>query len=58
MDKDNLVDESDKSLESQKRDHKVEIADIAISKVPFIKYREIPEEHYETLQELARMVLE
>ena len=46
------------SLESTKRDHKVEITDVAISKVPFVKYREIPEEHYATIQELAKVVLE
>ena len=44
-------------LEANKRDHKVEITDIAISKVPFIKYREIPEDQYETLQSLAKAVL-
>ncbi len=45
-------------LEANKRDHKIEITDIAISKVPYIQYREIPAEHYESLQEIARMVLE
>ena len=44
-------------LEATKRDHKVEITDIAISKVPYIKYREIPEDQYETLQSLAKAVL-
>ncbi len=45
-------------LESKKRGCKVEITDIAISKVPFVKYKEIPAEHYEILQELAKTVLE
>jgi hypothetical protein len=44
-------------LEATKRDHKVEITDIAISKIPYIKYREIPEDQYETLQSLAKAVL-
>ena len=34
MDKDNLNGVSDGSLESTKRDHKVEITDVAISKLP------------------------
>lgn len=45
-------------LEDNKRNHKVEITDIAISKVPLVRYKEIPEEHYETLRELAKLVLE
>ena len=44
-------------LEANKRDHKVPITDIAISKVPYVKYREIPEDQYETLQLLAKEVL-
>ena len=48
----------DNEMESNKRDHKVEITDIAISKVPYVRYREIPEEYYETLHQLARIVLE
>lgn len=44
-------------LEANKRDHKVEITDVAISKVPYIEYKGIPEDCYKTLQELARMVL-
>lgn len=44
-------------LEANKRDHKVEITDIAISKVPYIEYKEIPEDCYKILQELAKMVL-
>lgn len=53
MESDELYD-----LEANKRDHKIEITDIAISKVPYIQYREIPAEHYESLQEIAKMVLE
>ena len=44
-------------LEANKRDHKVQITEIAISKVPYIEYREIPEDQYETLQMIARAVL-
>ena len=47
-----------KDLEDNKRNHKIKITDVAMSKVPYIQYREIPEEHYETLQELAKVVLE
>ena len=49
--------DADIVLESKKRDHKVDITNIAISKVPLVEYREIPEEHYETLQMLAKAVL-
>ncbi len=45
-------------LEANKRDHKIEITDMAIEKVPLIKYKYIPEEHYKPLQEIAKMVLE
>lgn len=44
-------------LEARKREHKVFITDTAIQKVPFIKYREIPEEHYSNIYELAKYVL-
>lgn len=44
-------------LEANKRDHRIPITDISISKVPLVRYREIPEEHYAILQELAKMVL-
>ena len=30
-------------LQSNKRDHKIEITDVAISKVPLVRYKEIPE---------------
>jgi hypothetical protein len=42
---------------AKKRDHKIMITDEAISKVPLIKYKEIPESEYLTLQELAKEVL-
>ena len=42
-------------LETTNRDHKVEITDIAISKVPYVKFREIPEDQYETLQSLTKI---
>ncbi len=45
-------------LESNKRNHKIDITDVAIDKVPFVKYKEIPEEQYEILQMLAKLVLE
>jgi len=47
------------SLEmANKRDHKIMITDEAIEKVPFIKYREIPEEEYPIIQMLAKKVLQ
>lgn len=46
------------SLESNKRDKKVAINDIAISKVPFIEYKSISADHYETLHYLAKAVLQ
>lgn len=42
---------------SKKRDHKIAITDEAIRKVPRIKYKNIPENEYNTIQELARNVL-
>ena len=42
---------------AKKRTHKILITDIAIEKVPLIKYREIPESEYLMLQELAKEVL-
>lgn len=42
---------------AKKRDHTIMITDEAIEKVPLIKYREIPENHYTILQALAREVL-
>lgn len=47
-----------RDLESNKRNHKVKITDIAVSKVPYIKYKEIPEEHYDNIFELAKFVLQ
>jgi len=42
---------------AKKRTHKIMITDMAIEKVPLIKYREIPESEYLMLQELAKEVL-
>ena len=48
-----------KSLEmANKRDHKIMITDEAIDKVPFVRYKEIPEEEYPIIQMLARKVLQ
>ena len=47
------------SLEmAKKRDKKVMITEDAIKKVPYIRYREIPEQEYDIIQKLARQVLE
>lgn len=52
-DKQNLKD-----LEmAKKRDHKIVITDEAIRKVPRIQYKNIPEQEYDTIWELARNVL-
>lgn len=42
---------------AKKRDHKIMITDEAIKKIPFIQYREIPENQYHILQTLAKEVL-
>lgn len=42
---------------AKKRDHKIMITDEAINKVPRIKYKEIPENEYDSLWELAKSVL-
>lgn len=42
---------------SKNRNQKVLITDEAINKVPFIKYKGIPESEYVTIQELAKEVL-
>jgi proteasome lid subunit RPN8/RPN11 len=42
---------------AKKRDHKIVITDEAISKVPRIKYKDIPENEYDNIQELAKSVL-
>ncbi len=48
-----------KELEmAKKRDHKIMITDEAIRKVPRIRYKDISEMEYDTLQELARQVLQ
>lgn len=41
----------------KKRDHKIMITDEAINKVPRIKYKEIPENEYDSLWKLAKSVL-
>lgn len=41
----------------KKRDRKIMITNEAIEKVPFVKYKEIPESEYLILQELAKEVL-
>ena len=47
-----------KDLEmAKKKDHKIVITNEAIRKVPRIKYKNIPESEYDTIQELARNVL-
>jgi hypothetical protein len=47
-----------KDLEmAKKRDHKVMITDEAINKVPRIQYKDIPENEYDNIQELAKSVL-
>jgi hypothetical protein len=47
-----------KDLEmAKKRDHKIMITDEAISKVPRIQYKDIPEDEYDNIQDLARNVL-
>lgn len=45
-------------LMAKKRDHKIAITDEAISKVPYIRYRNIPEKEYDVIQGLAKQVLE
>lgn len=42
---------------AKKRDHKILITDEAINKVPRIKYRDIPENEYDNLWDLAKNVL-
>lgn len=42
---------------AKKRNHKIMITDMAIKKVPLVKYKEIPEREYPMLQELAKEVL-
>lgn len=43
---------------AKKRDHKIVITDEAIKKVPRIQYKNIPQSEYNTIQELARNVLQ
>lgn len=42
---------------AKKRDHKIMITDEAINKVPRVQYKEIAEEEYDNIQELAKQVL-
>lgn len=51
--------EKQASLEmSKRRDKKVMITEEAIKKVPYIRYRDVPEQEYDILQSLAKQVLE
>lgn len=50
--KDNLNE-----LQAKKRDKKIQITDVAISKVPYVKYKEISEDECDIIYELARQVL-
>ena len=52
------MDDSERLRMSKKRDHKIMITEEAIRKVPFIRYREIPEDEYEIIYELAKQVLQ
>ncbi len=48
-----------KGLEmAKKRNHKIMIKEKAIKKVPRIRYKNIPESEYNTIQELATNVLQ
>ena len=42
---------------AKKRDHKIMITEEAINKVPKIKYKNIPDNEYNNIQELAKSVL-
>ena len=47
------------SLEmAKKRNKKVEITEEAIQKIPYIRYRDVPEQEYDIIQSLAKRVLE
>lgn len=46
-----------KVLKSKKRNKKIMITDVAISKVPFIRYKEIDKKEHKHLQYLAQQVL-
>ena len=43
---------------SNKKNHKIDITDVAINKVKLIKFEEIPEEEHLIISNLAKMVLE
>lgn len=49
--------EIDEQLNSNKKRHKVLITDIAIKKIPKIKYKEIPENEHKIINDLAKEVL-
>ena len=51
-------DDLNDKLESKKRNRKVLITDKAIKKVPRIRYKEIPEDEYDNIWDLAKQVLE
>ncbi len=52
------MDSNLKNLEmAKKRNHKIMITDEAINKIPRIKYRNIPENEYDNLWDLAKNVL-
>jgi len=42
---------------SKNRDKKIPITDVAISKVPYVEYKEIPEDEYDIIHELVKQVL-
>ena len=42
----------------KKRNKKVEITEEAIQKIPYIRYRDVPEQEYDIIQSLAKRVLE
>lgn len=52
-----ILDELNEFLTSKNRDKKVLITDVAIEKIPRIKYREIDEKENDIIYELARQVL-
>ena len=43
---------------SNKKDHKIDITEVAINKVKIIKFEEIPKEEHIIISNLAKMVLE
>lgn len=49
--------EIEEQLNSNKKRHKVKITNVAISKVPSIKYKEIPIDEHKIINDLAKKVL-